>query len=498
MDYYQTACNVNYYPSLQDVVEVDMYPNDYSPNDMIKQSSVHSPPHHYSSSDMVNNTPINFSTNAAHVQQDCKHSNSFMAMPIKSELNKVDSCTSDTSWYLSQQLVDTCSKNVISSSPPTDAPQSVHDQILSSKLLTLPNNVQITGGSINYVSMESPTQQVYVTTTKAAMTTCQQPSITDTLNYPYRPRSDSNYMLSPNSLPSSTVADNPFPKPPYSYSCLIAMALKNSKHGSLPVAEIYNFMIRHFPYFKTAPDGWKNSVRHNLSLNKCFEKIENPNADGTNSRKGCLWALNPTKMKKMDEEVNKWNKKDPVAIKRAMNYPEMLDALSNGQELHLSNDGIKHSSHGVHQPIMLQQQQPAHHMHPHHQPQSPHPSPALGPIYHPNSMMVYTNGPQSVPIIHAQSQYDISMQQTTAEGYMYANNDVSLDPLLHDISAQSEMWDDLPNDLLDISLPHVYAQNSYIISPKKTSPAMSPAYTNESTTIPNNISKGTLISLGQN
>jgi len=50
--------------------------------------------------------------------------------------------------------------------------------------------------------------------------------------------------------------------------------------------------------------------------------------------------------------------------------------------------------------------------------------------------MVYTNGPQSVPIIHAQSQYDISMQQTTAEGYMYANNDVSLDPLLHDISAQ--------------------------------------------------------------
>lgn len=33
-------------------------------------------------------------------------------------------------------------------------------------------------------------------------------------------------------------------------SCLIAMALKNSKTGSLPVSEIYSFMKEHFPYFK--------------------------------------------------------------------------------------------------------------------------------------------------------------------------------------------------------------------------------------------------------
>uniref|UniRef100_A0A8C6SBX9 Forkhead box N1 n=1 Tax=Neogobius melanostomus TaxID=47308 RepID=A0A8C6SBX9_9GOBI len=108
-------------------------------------------------------------------------------------------------------------------------------------------------------------------------------------------------------------------------SILIFMALKNSKTGSLPVSEIYSFMTEHFPYFKTAPDGWKNSVRHNLSLNKCFEKVENKN--GSSSRKGCLWALNPAKVDKMQEELHKWRRKDPGTVRRSMAKPEDLDRL---------------------------------------------------------------------------------------------------------------------------------------------------------------------------
>ncbi|XP_027718096.1 forkhead box protein N4 [Vombatus ursinus] len=116
-----------------------------------------------------------------------------------------------------------------------------------------------------------------------------------------------------------------YPKPIYSYSCLIAMALKNSKTGSLPVSEIYSFMKEHFPYFRTAPDGWKNSVRHNLSLNKCFEKVENKT--GGSSRKGCLWALNLARIDKMEEEMHKWRRKDLAAIHRSMANPEELDKL---------------------------------------------------------------------------------------------------------------------------------------------------------------------------
>ncbi|KAK6634787.1 hypothetical protein RUM44_000034 [Polyplax serrata] len=128
----------------------------------------------------------------------------------------------------------------------------------------------------------------------------------------------------------SDLVKSSYPKPAYSYSCLIAMALKNSPNGSLPVSEIYNFMCEHFPYFKTAPNGWKNSVRHNLSLNKCFEKIEKPATNGS-QRKGCLWAMNPKKIGKMDEEVQKWSKKDKLAIKKSMIYPESLDALERGE-----------------------------------------------------------------------------------------------------------------------------------------------------------------------
>jgi len=124
--------------------------------------------------------------------------------------------------------------------------------------------------------------------------------------------------------------ENGFPKPAYSYSCLIALALKNSHSGSMSVSEIYKFMCEYFPYFKTAPSGWKNSVRHNLSLNKCFEKIEKPASNGS-QRKGCLWAMNPNKIQKMNEEVQKWSRKDPMAIKKGMAMPECLPALERGE-----------------------------------------------------------------------------------------------------------------------------------------------------------------------
>ncbi|XP_058127593.1 transcription factor mef2A-like [Anopheles ziemanni] len=59
-------------------------------------------------------------------------------------------------------------------------------------------------------------------------------------------------------------------KPPFTYTELIEYALE--EQGDLTVAAIYQWISDHFPYYKSHDDRWKNSVRHNLSINPHFRK----------------------------------------------------------------------------------------------------------------------------------------------------------------------------------------------------------------------------------
>ncbi|CAG8475412.1 6886_t:CDS:2 [Gigaspora margarita] len=75
-------------------------------------------------------------------------------------------------------------------------------------------------------------------------------------------------------------------KSPYTYATLINYAIANSPNKKLTLNEIYNWIMENYPYYKTAGEGWKNSIRHNLSLNKRFVCV--PRNDPV---RGSYWTL---------------------------------------------------------------------------------------------------------------------------------------------------------------------------------------------------------------
>ncbi|KAM9733163.1 forkhead box protein N1 isoform 1-T2 [Menidia menidia] len=279
-----------------------------------------------------------------------------------------------------------------------------------------------------------------------------------------------------------------FPKPIYSYSILIFMALRNSKTGSLPVSEIYSFMTEHFPYFKTAPDGWKNSVRHNLSLNKCFEKVENKN--GSTSRKGCLWALNPAKVEKMQEELHKWRRKDPLTVRRSMARPEDFDHLLGEKPEKLrslppytSSSRVNPTYSAACAPTQLQAAchptRCSHHTHVQPQlpyylpPAAPRPGDSFGPYcpgqQSPSGIKAATGSLDSplagkMPPVHCaalQTEYSADprgMRDMLLDGDTSYDID-TLNPTLTDLQLQSNLWEQLREDSL-VSEPHVSTTTS--------------------------------------
>ncbi|CAF3326695.1 unnamed protein product [Rotaria sp. Silwood1] len=84
-------------------------------------------------------------------------------------------------------------------------------------------------------------------------------------------------------------------KPPYSYVSLIRQAISSAIMQRMTLNEIYQWIVDSYPYFRTAPSKWKNSIRHNLSLNKCFKRLQRSTND---PGKGSYWAI---------DESNKFN-----------------------------------------------------------------------------------------------------------------------------------------------------------------------------------------------
>lgn len=62
-------------------------------------------------------------------------------------------------------------------------------------------------------------------------------------------------------------------KPPFSYATMISQAILTTPDHQMSLADIYEWISSRYSFYRFSKSGWQNSIRHNLSLNKAFEKV---------------------------------------------------------------------------------------------------------------------------------------------------------------------------------------------------------------------------------
>ncbi|XP_068986306.1 uncharacterized protein [Bombus flavifrons] len=115
-------------------------------------------------------------------------------------------------------------------------------------------------------------------------------------------------------------------KPPFTYTELIEHALR--ERGELTVSAIYQWISEHFPYYKSNDDRWKNSVRHNLSINPHFRK-------GSKAPHGAghLWAIaNRSGDPRPRQSINNFNT-NPSIKQMSKNTLEVENLRKNISEM---------------------------------------------------------------------------------------------------------------------------------------------------------------------
>ncbi|KAI7895073.1 fork head domain-containing protein [Mucor mucedo] len=116
-------------------------------------------------------------------------------------------------------------------------------------------------------------------------------------------------------------------KPPYSYASLIAQAINSSKDKRMTLNGIYNYITTNYPYYQMAQNGWQNSIRHNLSLNKAFVKV--PRGE-TEPGKGAFWTIDVNAETQFTNGVYKRNKR--IDVTNNNNNDNNTNTNNNTQE----------------------------------------------------------------------------------------------------------------------------------------------------------------------
>uniref|UniRef100_A0A1X7SG41 Fork-head domain-containing protein n=2 Tax=Amphimedon queenslandica TaxID=400682 RepID=A0A1X7SG41_AMPQE len=104
-----------------------------------------------------------------------------------------------------------------------------------------------------------------------------------------------------------------YTKPPFSYAQLIVQALLASSDRKQTLSNIYQFISDKYPYYRLEDKGWKNSIRHNLSLNQYFMKAPRER-EGLGFGKGGYWCMHPDYEDKLTSQAYVKRKKKGIPV----------------------------------------------------------------------------------------------------------------------------------------------------------------------------------------
>ncbi|KAM7014983.1 forkhead box protein R1 [Tautogolabrus adspersus] len=212
-------------------------------------------------------------------------------------------------------------------------------------LLVNPNiacPIRYGGGKADLQPLCGPAEEVQMSATEPAETKHQLPTERPLQQEQHQPVSSSTeYMIKNDDVSCRPIKNRRkgrstkdiknlkpgcWPRPPVNYCILIALALKSSHTGSLKVQQIYNFTREHFPFFQTAPDGWKNTIRHNLCFNNSFRKTCNQLCrDG--KRKSCFWHLTLDGHRRLRDEIRTLTGESFKQLEMSMSRPDVIRSI---------------------------------------------------------------------------------------------------------------------------------------------------------------------------
>ncbi|OLY84631.1 Forkhead box protein L1 [Smittium mucronatum] len=135
-------------------------------------------------------------------------------------------------------------------------------------------------------------------------------------------------------------------KPTFSYASLIAQAINSTEEKKITLNGIYTYIMTNFPYYREAQNGWQNSIRHNLSLNKAFEKVQR---ESNQPGKGSYWKICDSFVNQFDNGVYKRmrrtsKKKSEGSVTSSSNKPSKQSNTNSKKKASPSKNDSKPSN----------------------------------------------------------------------------------------------------------------------------------------------------------